>query len=58
MTLADFIRKAKVSGYASGGGQEKKFDDDSLGFELIADEYRYLDRYNRLGGLLNLKKIS
>ncbi len=47
MTLIDFIIKAKLSGYASGGeGQEKKFDDGSLGFELVSNGYRYLDRYN------------
>lgn len=47
MTLIDFIIKAKSSGYASGGeGQEKKFDDGSLGFEMVSDGYRYLDRYN------------
>ncbi|MBU2629708.1 MAG: hypothetical protein KKE61_13905, partial [Proteobacteria bacterium] len=47
MTLIDFIIKAKLSGYASGGeGQEKKFDDGYLGFELMSDGYRYLDRYN------------
>lgn len=47
MALIDFIIKAKLSGYASGGeGQEKKFDDGSLGFEMASDGYRYLDRYN------------
>ncbi|MEA3434889.1 MAG: DUF5680 domain-containing protein [Thermodesulfobacteriota bacterium] len=47
MTLIDFILKAKLSGYASGGeGQEKKFDDGSIGFEIVSDGYRYLDRYN------------
>ncbi len=47
MTLIDFILKAKLSGYASGGeGQEKKFDDDSIGFEMESAGYRYLDRYN------------
>ena len=47
MTLIAFIIKAKLSGYASGGeGQEKKFDDGSLGFEMVSDGYRYLDRYN------------
>lgn len=46
MALIDFVLKAKISGYASGGeGQEKKFDDGSLGFEFMADGYRYLDRY-------------
>ena len=46
MTLIDFILKAKISGYASGGGGQKRtFDDGSLGFELAADGYRYLDRY-------------
>lgn len=47
MNLIDFILKAKLSGYASGGeGQEKKFDDGSVGFELVSDGFRYLDRYN------------
>ena len=47
MTLIDFILKAKLSGYASGGeGQEKKFDDYSIGFEMESAGYRYLDRYN------------
>ena len=47
MTLIDFILKAKLFGYASGGeGQEKKFDDGSVGFEIVSDGYRYLDRYN------------
>lgn len=47
MTLIDFIIKAKLSGYASGGeGQELKFGDGSKGFELVSDGYRYLDRYN------------
>lgn len=46
MTLIDFIINAKISGYASGSeGQERKFDDGSLGFEFMADNYRYLDRY-------------
>ena len=45
--LIDFILKSKLSGYASGGeGQEKKFDDGSIGFEIVSDGYRYLDRYN------------
>jgi len=47
MTLTDFIIKAKLLGYASGGeGQEKNFDDGSLGFEMVSGGYRYLDRYN------------
>lgn len=47
MTLIDFIIKAKLSGYASGGeGQEIEFDDGSKGFELDSDSYKYLDRYN------------
>ncbi len=47
MTLVDFIVKAKLSGYASGGeGQDILFDDGSKGFELTSDGYRYLDRYN------------
>ena len=47
MTLIDCILKAKISGYASGGeGQERKFDDGSVGFEIVSDGFRYLDRYN------------
>ncbi len=47
MILIDFILKAKLSGYANGGeGQKKKFDDGSVGFEILSDEYRYLDRYS------------
>jgi len=47
MTLIDFIIKAKLSGYASGGeGQELKFEDGSKGFELVSGDYRYLDSYN------------
>ena len=47
MPLIDFILKAKLSGYASGGeGQEIKFDDGSIGFEIVSEGYRYLDRYN------------
>lgn len=58
MTLADFIRKAKVSGYASGGdGQEKKFDDGSMGFELVAGGYRYLDRYNGFNPFAGVERI-
>ncbi|MCD4744484.1 MAG: DUF5680 domain-containing protein [Desulfobacteraceae bacterium] len=47
MTLIDFILKVKLAGYATGGeGLEKKFDDGSIGFEIISDGYKYLDRYN------------
>jgi len=47
MTPIDFIIKAKLSSYAIGGeDQEKKIDDGSLGFEMVSDGYRYLDRYN------------
>ncbi|NOX34161.1 MAG: hypothetical protein GXP56_10570 [Deltaproteobacteria bacterium] len=47
MSLIDFIIKAKLASYASGGeGQKKKFNDGSVGFEMMADGYRYLDRYN------------
>ncbi|MFC2053803.1 DUF5680 domain-containing protein [Chloroflexota bacterium] len=46
MALVDFIIKAKISGYASGGeGQERKFDDGSLGFVFVADGYKFQDRY-------------
>ncbi|BCS97214.1 hypothetical protein DSLASN_28460 [Desulfoluna limicola] len=46
MALIDFILKAKLSGYASGGeGQKRAFDDGARGFEIAADGYRYLDRY-------------
>ncbi len=47
MDLIDFIVKAKLSGYASGGeGQELKFDDGSKGFQMVSDGFRYLDHYN------------
>ncbi len=47
MNLIEFILKAKLSGYASGGeGQERKFDDGSVGFEIVSNGFRYLDRYN------------
>ena len=47
MTLIDFIIKAKLTGYASGGeGQEIEFDDGSKGFELSSDDYQYVDRYH------------
>ncbi|MCG8634648.1 MAG: DUF5680 domain-containing protein [Desulfobacterales bacterium] len=47
MALIDFILKAKRTGYAGGGeGMEKRFDDGSMGFEIMTDQYRYLDRYN------------
>ena len=47
MTLIDFILKAKLSGYASGGeGQERKYDDGAVGFEIVARGYRYIDRYH------------
>ncbi len=46
MDLVDFIIKAKISGYATGGeGLERKFDDGSLGFEFAASGYKYIDRY-------------
>jgi hypothetical protein len=46
VALVDFIIKAKLSGYATGGeGQERKFDDGSLGFQFMANGYKYLDRY-------------
>ena len=47
MTLIDFILKAKIAGYATGGeGNKRKFDDGSVGFEIVSDGYRYFDRYN------------
>ena len=46
MALVDFIIKAKVAGYATGGeSQELRFDDGSKGFEYEADGLRYSDRY-------------
>ena len=58
MTLIDFILKAKLSGYASGGeGQEKKFDDSSVGFEIVSDGYRYLDRYDGLNPFVGSEQI-
>jgi len=47
MDLIDFIIEAKLSGYARGGdGQEIKFNDGSIGFEIKSDGYKYIDRYN------------
>ena len=58
MTLIEFILKAKMSGYASGGeGQEKKFDDGSVGFEIASDGYRYLDRYNGFNPFVGYEQI-
>lgn len=45
MTLIDFVLKAKRSTYASGEGQQKKFDDGAVGFEIESDRFRYIDRY-------------
>ncbi len=46
MELIEFIIKAKLSGYATGGeSREKTFDDGSCGFEFESNGYRYLDRY-------------
>lgn len=46
MSLIDFIVKAKIAGYATGGeNQELKFDDGSIGFEYESDGYTYSDRY-------------
>lgn len=58
MALIDFILKAKLSGYASGGeGQQKKYDDGSVGFEIVTTEYRYLDRYNGFNPFAGYEKI-
>ena len=58
MTLIDFILKARLAGYPSGsGGQEKKFDDGSVDFEIISDGYRYLDRYNGFNPFVGFEKI-
>ena len=45
MTLIDFVLKAKRLTYASGEGQQKKFEDGSVGFEIESDGFRYIDRY-------------
>ncbi len=46
MELIEFIIKAKLSGYATGGeSREKTFDDGSRGFEFESGGYRYQDRY-------------
>lgn len=58
MTLIDFILKAKMSGSAScGEGQEKKFDDGSVGFEIVSDGYRYLDRYDGFNPFVGSEQI-
>lgn len=44
--FVDFLIKAKLAGYATGGeGQELIFEDGSKGFEYSYDGYRYVDRY-------------
>lgn len=46
MDLIDFIIKAKIKGYATGGEtQELKFDDGSIGFKYASDGLNYIDRY-------------
>lgn len=46
MDLVNFIIKAKIEGYATGGEkQELKFDDGSIGFKFEIDGYKYIDRY-------------
>lgn len=46
MTLVDFIIKAKIAGYATGGENEQlSFDDGSKGFAYSYGEYKYIDRY-------------
>lgn len=58
MTLINFILKAKLSGYASGGeGQERKFNDGSVGFEIVSNGYRYLDRYNGFNPFVGSEQI-
>lgn len=57
MTLTDFIIKAKLSGYASGGAGQDKFDDGSIGFEFIGDGYRYVDRYQGFNPFAGTEKI-
>lgn len=46
MTLVEFIIKAKIAGYATGGeNEELSFDDGSKGFTYSSGEYKYIDRY-------------
>jgi hypothetical protein len=46
MDLVDFIIRAKIAGYATGGEkQELKFNDGSIGFKFSTDGYKYIDRY-------------
>jgi hypothetical protein len=58
MELIDFIIQSKISSYASAGeGREKKFDDDSVGFEIISDGYRYLDQFNGFNPFAGSEKV-
>ena len=46
MELIDFVIKAKLSGYATGGeSRELKFEDGSSGFVFEDNEFKYIDRY-------------
>jgi hypothetical protein len=46
LDFIEFIIKAKLAGYATGGeDQELIFEDGSKGFEYSEDGFRYVDRY-------------
>ena len=46
LDLLDFILKAKLAGYATGGeGNELAFTDGFKGFEFCSSGYRYVDKY-------------
>ena len=50
--------QSKISTYASTEeGREKKFDDGSVGFEIISNGYRYIDRFNGFNPFTGSEKI-
>ncbi|NLD35811.1 MAG: hypothetical protein GX654_02995 [Desulfatiglans sp.] len=58
MKLIDFIIQSKKSSYASTGeGREKKFDNGSVGFEIINNGYRYLDQFNGFNPFAGSEKV-
>ncbi len=46
MKLVDFLIRAKKSGYAcETGGRREEFEDGSVGFKFVEEDFTYYDRY-------------
>lgn len=58
VNIIDFVLKARKLGYP-GGGENKEivFEDNSRGFEVISDGYRYFDRYFGFNPFSGFEKI-